>query len=404
MILRTLSPIAFSGDWGRQMRFISGPRQCGKTTLARTQLRATGCAELYYLWDLRSVRQRYKADELFFTADFPASVTEPWVCLDEIHKMPQWKNILKGLFDSVSERCRLMVTGSAKLNVLRRAGDSLAGRYFTFHLLPVTLAELTGNPSTSAICPDSAREYLGQRMDSKPSAPEALEQLLQFSGFPEPLLNARTPFHRKWAGDYIDTVIREDIGTLTRILDREHLHDLYQLLPEMVGSPLSVASLAGHLQVSPVTVKNYLRRLDDFYLTFSLRPYSRNIKRSLLKAPKFYLHDWTRIVDPALRFENYVACELLARRRFWADQTGQKFDLFYVRNKQKEETDFLITRENIPWLLVEVKLSDQPVEKHHLATAEALGNIPVIQVCRQSDVALIQRERVYRLSAQRFFA
>jgi predicted AAA+ superfamily ATPase len=404
MILRTLSSIAFSGDWGRQMRFISGPRQCGKTTLARTQLRAAGCPGLYYLWDLRSVRQRFRADEMFFTADFPPSISEPWICLDEIHKMPQWKNILKGLFDSLSDRCRFMVTGSAKLNILRRAGDSLAGRYFTFHLLPVTLAELTGNPASPAVCPDSAAEYAGTRMDARPSKPAALEQLLEFSGFPEPLLNARSPFHRKWAGDYIDTVIREDIGSLTRIVDREHLYILYHLLPEMAGSPLSVASLAGHLQVSPVTVKNYLRRLEDFYLTFSLRPFSHNIKRSLLKAPKFYLHDWTGIVAPPQRFENYVACELLARTRFWSDSTGRKVDLYYVRNKQKEETDFLVTRENVPWLLVEAKLSDQPVERHHLATAEALGRIPVIQVCRQNDVALVQREQVFRLSANRLFA
>ncbi len=172
----------------------------------------------------------------------------------------------------------------------------------------------------------------------------------------------------------------------------------------MVGSPLSVASLAGHLQVSPVTVKNYLRRLDDFYLTFSLRPFSHNIKRSLLKAPKFYLHDWTRIAEPAHSFENYVACELLARTSFWTDSTGRKFDLYYVRNKQKEETDFLMTRENVPWLLVEAKLADQPVEKHHLATAEALGKIPVVQVCRQLDVAIVQRERVFRLSVNRLFS
>ena len=113
MIHRTLSKIAFSGDWGRQMRFISGPRQCGKTTLARAQLRATGCEGLYYLWDLRSIRQRYKTDELFFTADFPASVSEPWVCMDEIHKMPQWKNILKGFFDSLSARS----PGSSIVNI-----------------------------------------------------------------------------------------------------------------------------------------------------------------------------------------------------------------------------------------------------------------------------------------------
>ena len=135
-----------------------------------------------------------------------------------------------------------------------------------------------------------------------------------------------------------------------------------------------------------------------------MRPFVRNIKRSLLKAPKFYLYDWTRMDDPADRFENYVACELLARARCWTDSTGRKYDLYYVRNKQKEETDFLITRENVPWLLVEAKLSDQPVVQHHLTAAAALGQIPVAQVCRQEGVAAVQRERVIRLSASRFFA
>lgn len=404
MILRSLSPLAFAPDWGRQMRFICGPRQCGKTTLARAWLAATGCAKLYYLWDLRSVRQRYKADELFFTADFPAKMAEPWVCHDEIHKMPQWKNILKGIFDATPGQCRMIVTGSAKLNLLRRAGDSLAGRYFTFHLHPIMLAELAGHPADPTKCPEQAHEHLVRRLDATPANMSAMEQLLEYSGFPEPLMNGRAPFHRKWADDYIATVIREDIGALTRIVDREHLFDLYQLLPGMVGSPLSLASLAGHLQVSPVTVKNYLRRMEDFYLTFSLRPYSRNIKRSLLKAPKTYLHDWSRVAADPQRFENYVACEMLAQTTLWSDRAGIKFNLHYVRNKQKEETDFLVTRDSEPWLLVEAKLSDQPVARPHLAMAEALGNIPLVQVCRQAQVATVQRQGVFRISANRLFA
>jgi hypothetical protein len=403
VIARALGHVAFSEDWGRQMRFITGPRQSGKTTLARAQLRATHCDALYLLWDLRSIRQRYKTDELFFTADLPPAVAQPWVCLDEIHKMPKWKNILKGLFDALAGRCRLIVTGSAKLDILRQAGDSLAGRYFTFHLQPVTLAELTGSALAMTVAPTLAEEFLRMRTDARPAAPAALDQLLRFSGFPEPLLNAHSTFHRKWAGDYIESVIREDIGTLTRIVDREHLHDLYHLLPETVGSPLSMTSLAGHLQVSPVTVKNYLRRLDDFYLTFSVRPFTRNIKRSLVKAPKFYLYDWTRVTDPGHRFENYVACELLSRARLWTDVTGQVFDLYYVRNKQKQETDFLMTRERDPWLLIEAKVSDQPVEGHHLAAAEALGKIPVVQVCQQPGVASVQRAHVFRMSASRLF-
>ena len=404
MITRALESIAFSENWGRQMRFICGPRQSGKTTLAKTRLRMAHCESLYYLWDRRDVRQRYKEDELFFTADFPHGHPLPWVCMDEIHKYPRWKNILKSVFDSVGDRCRIVVTGSAKLSLIRLAGDSLAGRYFNFHLLPVMLGEWSGQAARLAECPASAMEFLRARADAPPAAEERLETLLRFSGFPEPLLSANPAFHRKWAADYIDTVIREDIGTLTRIVDREHLHDLYHLLPGMVGSPLSVASLAGHVQVSPVTVKHHLRRLEDFFLTFSLRPYTRNIKRSLLKAPKFYLYDWTRISDPAARFENYVACELAGRTKLWTDSTGQAHELFYVRNRQKQETDFLVTREKTPWLLIEAKQSDRPVEAHHLAAREALGNIPMVQVCAQPGICSIQREGVYRMSATRLLA
>ena len=386
------------------MRFVSGPRQGGKTTLARRHLKASGCSALYYLWDLRTVRQRYKTDELFVTADFPPGVAHPWVCFDEIHKMPRWKTILKGQFDSLEDQCRLIVTGSAKLGLLRHAGDSLAGRYFSFQLSPVTLAELSGQGDSLAACPASSLDVLQRHADTRPVSPDGLEHLMNFSGFPEPLLNAHEAFHRKWAADYIETVIREDVGTLTRIVDREHLHDLYHLLPGTVGSPLSVASLAGHLQSSPVTIAQHLRRLDDFFLTFSLRPYTRNIKRSLLKAPKLYLYDWTRVRDRAARFENYVACELLARVRLWSDASGEAFGLSYVRNKQKQETDFLVTRDSNPWLLVEVKMTDRAIEPHHLSTRDALGGIPFVQLCHEPGVCSCQRAGVYRMSADRFFS
>jgi len=108
-------------------------------------------------------------------------------------------------------------------------------------------------------------------------------------------------------------VITEDIGLLSRITDREKIHDLYQLFPEMIGSPVSENSLASHLESNPVTIKNYLKKLQDFYLAFKITPYSRNIKRSLLKASKWYLYDWARIRDPHKRFENYVAVELNTR-------------------------------------------------------------------------------------------
>jgi len=404
MIRRNLYDIAFSPQWGRQMRFITGPRQVGKTTIARQKLSDEKSEQLYYLWDLRRIRQRYKANELFFTADAMNSSRKLWVCFDEIHKMPKWKNILKAAFDETSDRYQFIVTGSAKLNITKRAGDSLAGRYFTFHLMPLTLNEVHSDRSARVEVPEIAGNFIRRALDASPVSQKILEQLLEFSGFPEPFLQQSGVFHNKWTKDYVDTVIHEDIGALTRIVDREYIFDLYNLLPEMVGSPLSQSSLASHIQISPATAKNYLRRLEDFYLVFSIRPYSKNIKRSLLKAGKYYLYDWTNINDKGAQFENYVACELKSRLMLWGDATGDDFSLFYVRNKQKQETDFLVVRNDSPWLLVESKLTDGPVERHHLENMSALLNVPFVQVCLEPGIVSMQKRNAYRISAGRFFA
>lgn len=403
MIERELSVLAFSADWGRQMRFITGPRQAGKTTVSRKKLEMEGCAALYYLWDLRSVRDRYRDNELFFTGDVALDRRNAWICFDEIHKMPRWKNILKATFDASGERFHFIVTGSAKLNLVKRAGDSLAGRYFTFHLLPLTVREVLGNLSGAPAEPEASAEAFVERQLSRDDpGNDAVEALLRFGGFPEPFLRHATAFYRKWSADYVETVVREDIGTLTRIVDREQVYRLYRLLPEATGGPLSENSLAGHIQVSPVTVKNYLRRLEDFYLGFSVPPYSRNIKRALLKARKFYLFDWAVIPDEGNRFETFVACQLRARLSLWADASGERFNLFYVRDKDKRETDFLIVRDDRPWLLIEAKLSDQPVAAHHRTTARALGGVPVVQMVREPGVAAMEAPGIYRASASRF--
>jgi len=381
------------------MRFILGPRQVGKTTLAKAKLKDEASTAFYYLWDLRSVRNRYKDNELFFTADNPPGKTGLWICFDEIHKMPRWKNMLKGIYDATGELYYFIVTGSAKLNLVRRAGDSLAGRYSAFHLLPLTLLEVNRN----ARIPNGPTAWMDDLTGSTEQSADSLQQLLRFGGFPEPFTQASQAFHRKWTRDYADAVITEDIGSLTRITEREHILDLFNLLPEMVGSPISYSSLAGHLEISPITVKNYLARLQDFYLAFSLKPYARNIKRSLLKAPKFFLYDWSLIINASARFENYVACELLARVSHWTDMTGEEFGLWYVRTKDKKETDFVITQGKSPVLLVEAKLSDTRIDDHHLENAEALGNIPMIQVCHQPGVFSRHKGRALRVSAARLF-
>lgn len=406
MIKRDLYAIAFSETWGRQMRFITGPRQCGKTTLAKAKLAEAGDSKLYYLWDLRDVRNRYKANQLFFTQDCPPGKQKHWVCFDELHKIPKWKNGLKGIFDESFEHYQFIITGSAKFDIFRKAGDSLAGRFLTFNLFPLSLSEVLQQNKKNAQENISAQTWIHQIMQNSSSkhAEETIEHLLMFGGFPEPFLKQSKNFHTKWAESYTDTVIKEDIGELTKIIDREHLYDLYHLLPEMVGSPLSESSLSAHLETSNPTVKNHVKRLEDFYLIFKIHPYSKNIKRALLKAPKAYLYDWSQIKDPAKRFENYVAMEIYSHCYAWMNATGRHYDLFYLRNKEKEETDFLILKDKTPWLMIEAKLSDGTVASHHKKIQAMLNDIPLVQICRQDGICQMEEKNVYRISASRFFA
>jgi predicted AAA+ superfamily ATPase len=403
MLERSLEQIAFNSSWGRQMRFIAGPRQSGKTTLAKMKLKQEGTQNLYYLWDSRAVRERYKSQELFFTQDVPPMKgKKAWVCFDEIHKIKGWKNILKGIFDETQEHYQFIVTGSTKLNILKKAGDSLSGRYFTFHLFPLMLNEVVGQVTIEAGECKNALDFILERMNKRAHAQSGLNDLLEYSGFPEPFVAHSEAFHKKWSREYLDRVITEDIGLLTNIVDREKLHDLYRLLPELTGSPISENSVASHLESNPVTIKNYLKKLEDFYLIFKVIPYSHNIKRAILKSAKWYLYDWTAIKDPYKRFENFVGVQLYSRLSAWQDLTGTEFILSYIRDKNKRETDFVIIKDRKPWLMVEVKYSDSSVDSHHGVISQVLGGIPVVQVCYQDGVASQDKKNIYRLSASKF--
>ena len=245
MIERYISKTAFSEDFGRQMRFIIGPRQTGKTTAAKKFLKDQNCLKLYYNWDQRKIRDRYLADSHFFARDIynvePAK-GKRWLCMDEIHKYPKWKNVLKDFFDSFGDENGFIVTGSAKLDMMRKSGDSLAGRYFTFRLNPVTLRELTN--STFQEPPEDAHEWIKNKLDHSTYNKEELSALLRLSGFPEPLLSGSDRFQNKWRTDYIDSLIREDLRDLTRIQELENIAAIMHLLPARISAPLSINSLA----------------------------------------------------------------------------------------------------------------------------------------------------------------
>lgn len=332
----------------RQMLFLSGPRQVGMTTVARTSERSKKFS-YYFNWDvpedraivlggLERIRAHCGLDEI--------SEQPRLLILDEIHKYPRWKSWLKGLFDAFQDRCRILATGSARLDVYRRGGDSLSGRYFSWRIHPLSVREIW-DPSPP---PDLHRPPVSISED-------AWEGLLRWGGFPEPFLKGSDSFWRRWRRTREEMVLRQDIRDLTSIRELTQLELLATALRERAGGLVNYSHLANHLQASVDSIRRWCETLAGFYSVFFLRPWSRNVTRSLLKEPKVYLWDWSVIEDPGRRFENLVASHLLKAVHFWTDAGLGDFSLHFVRDKEKREVDFLVVRDRRPWLLVEAKLS-----------------------------------------------
>jgi len=341
---------AVQGDLlDRKMVFISGPRQSGKTTLARTII---GDAGSYFTWD--SSADRKKLQNQTFSDDAGS-----WV-FDEIHKYARWRNWLKGIYDLYGSKHGIIVTGSAKLNLFSRGGDSLQGRYFHHRLHPLTVGELLQSnlPSARTFKRDM---FLNDPKKTKASS-EALQQLLVYGGFPEPFLKSSHTFSKRWARVYGERLIREDIRDLYRFPDLASLELLFERLPDTVGSSLTYAKLARDLEVSFESIKRWVDAFEDLYGVFRVPPYGPPKIRAVKQEQKLYFWDWSRVSNPGGRLENLVALHLLRLCHWCADSLGENVELRYFRDATGREVDFILLWDRKPWCCVEVKSSEQPVE------------------------------------------
>ncbi len=345
----------------RKMAFIAGPRQVGKTTFAKSLLRDPAVA--YFTWDLETHRHRI----LRAPNDFWPPGTEQRIVLDEIHKYPRWKRLLKGLFDTRGDDVEIIVTGSGQLDVYQKGGDSLLGRFDLNRLHPFTVGELLANGRQQVPLPEEFALRLGQR-EKIVGAVEALERIERFTGFPEPLFAGRMDKLRRWRRTRRELVLREDLRDLTRIRELGLIDQLADLLPERIGSPLSVNALREDLGVAFDTARSWLETLQRLYYLFELRPFAGKLARTLRREAKVYLFDHSLIVDPGARFENLVALHFRKLVDVWNDRGDGDFALWYVRDKERREVDFLITEQRKPWLLAETKLADaeiSPALRHY---------------------------------------
>jgi predicted AAA+ superfamily ATPase len=328
---RYLAPFVGSA-LARKMAFVGGPRQVGKTTLALALIApdADESHPAYLNWDDPRDAARLRRLEL------PPG--EPLLVLDEVHKYARWRNLVKGLYDSERSRRRIIVTGSARLDYYRKGGDSLANRYRYFRLHPFSLRELNPTPS-----------------------PADLDALLRFGGFPEPLLQQDERDHRLWQRDRVSRVVREDLRDLEHVREVSLVEQLVDLLPERVGSPLSIKSLREDLQVDHKTVERWLTILENLYLCFRIAPFGAPKVRAVKKERKLYLWDWSMTPTGGPRFENLVASQLLKYCHFVEDTEGHAMELRFLRDVDRREVDFVVLKNRKPLFAVECKTGDRAV-------------------------------------------
>lgn len=335
----------------QKMVFIGGPRQVGKTTLSLHLLALqkkdklkNKITDAYFNWDVKKSRQLLLSGQL--------ETNSHLIIFDEIHKYARWRNLVKGFYDESQKSRSFIVTGSARLDYYRKGGDSLQGRYRYFRLHPYSANEL------------------------KIKTVVEIKTLLKFGGFPEPLSKTSENELRLWQRDRLERIIYDDLRDLERVKEISLIEELAEVLPERIGSILSIGSLREDLQVSFETVERWITILERLYYCFRIMPYGTSRIRAVKKEKKLYLWDWSVASDEGKKFENLVASQLLKYCHYIEDTQGYRMELRFIRDTDKREIDFVVLKDKKPEFAVECKYGEKNISPHLKYFSERIPVIP----------------------------
>ncbi|MBQ7188874.1 MAG: ATP-binding protein [Kiritimatiellae bacterium] len=327
------------------MVFLSGPRQVGKTTICES------IATTYLSWDDEDVRRAVQSGQRSLAHQYlldSASDVEQVVVFDEIHKYSRWKQFLKGFYDLYGKRAGIVATGSARMDIYKKGGDSMMGRYFPYRMHPLSVAELLDV------------SIPGEELVRRPRklADEEWAALLRYGGFPDPFVKRNARFSQRWNSLRFEQLMKTDMRDLTKISELDQLSVLAEILARRSGEQLVYKNLGCEIGIDEKTAKKWVKALKYLYFGFEVRPWFKNIENSIRKMPKWYMRDWANVKDEGKRAETLVACHLLKAVEGWTDMGYGDFSLGYLRDKSRREVDFVVARDGVPWFLVEVKKRD----------------------------------------------
>ena len=355
-------------DLNTKMVFLGGPRQVGKTTLSQVLINHD--PDRYLSWDDDNDRTR------ILKREFP--VAEGILIFDEIHKYSNWRNYIKGLFDKRKRDLKILVTGSARLDLYRRGGDSLQGRYFFIRMYPLSVAEL------------------------KLKQQEDLERLMTLGGFPEPYFAGDQQARNRWANSYRSRLVREDLATLEQIRDMAPLELLSVRLPDLVGSPISYNSLREDLGVSHASVVRWCDAFERLYYIFRVYPFGAPTIKAVKKEAKHYQLDWSLVEETGPRWENLVAVHLMKWCCYREDVLGEEVELRYFRDVEAREVDFVVCVKRRPELFIEVKASAEKSSPSLIYLKNKFPHVRAIQLALNIKKPFIDAHGIEHCSGLEF--
>lgn len=354
---------------------ITGPRQSGKTTLARQVFK-----------DARYVSLENPQEQEFALTDprgFLAQFTDR-VILDEVQRAPKLFSYIQGIVDQSKINGQFILTGSQNFLLMEKVSQSLAGRCAVLHLLPFSQGELTGIPVMDI-------DSLGKTLPLPVKTPlkETLFERM-FAGFYPPIYDQKHP-PQEWLANYYRTYVERDVRQVLNLGDSETFARFVRLCAGRCGQLLNMSSLAADTGASVPTIKRWLSLLQMSFLIYLLPPYHSNFNKRIVKSPKLYFYD-TGLLCYLLRirssdelaihsargavFETFVISELFKN---YCNQ-GREPDVYFWRDSVGHEVDIVIDmgRTQIP---IEIK-SGQTIVVESFAGLDYWRSLPGQGDCR----------------------